>query len=429
MRVRSDGTAWDRVELAAVVVFAFASAVAVIGVRPVRGPDSASYLKIDLLGRAERLWTVPLVYRPLANDAWRIVAQTTVFVLAWIFCARTVAATLERPALRRVVTVAILALGLATIDWNVAILSESLTSSLTVVLLATWLRLDRSRTAADAAAFTAVALFWIFARQLDVVVVLPVTAAVLAATVLRGRYQWWVAVALVVVTAWGLASVLIGQGDRPIQRFNSMAILVDRVVPDPNASAYFQARGLVLSGTERQFAGQFAPHATIYLSDGRLVDWVDHRFLVTYGSYLAHDPGQTAARAAHGVIGMLPPVEVGLTRLSPLTGLWRVVWGRTSLLLAGILAAAGTAATIACGRFRWTSLEVAGFVGAVLAGWWLLAVWFLSATELGRLSMPGGVLLRLALIMVLARAADGLLDPGHRRRSRSDLHESSVLSM
>jgi hypothetical protein len=414
MRVRTDGGAGDRVQRAAICIFVLASAAAVIGVHPIRGPDSPSYFTIDLLGRAERLWTVPLVYRMMPGDAWRMAAQTAVFAFAWVLCARTVAAMVERRALRPVVTVAILALGLATVDWNVLILSESLTTSLTVVLLATWLRLDRRRTAGNAAAFVAAALLWTFARQLDVVVALPAIIAVVVITGVRERYPRWVAMALVAVAFWGAAAVLVGEGDRPIQRFNSMAILVDRVVPDANARAYFQARGLELTDTERALAGQFAHHTAVYLDDSRLVGWVDRRFLVTYGSYLASHPRETVTRAAGGVVGLLVPVELGLTHLAPLTGTWQIVWGRAALLVLAIGAGAGTTTTIVIRRFRWASMEIAGLVGAVLAGWWLLAVWLLSATELGRLSVPGAVLLRLAMITLAVRAADLLLEPAPR---------------
>ncbi len=409
MRVRPDGAPVDRVGVAAVCVFVLGSALAAIGVHPVRGPDSASYLKIDLLGRAERLWTVPVLYRPLPGDGWRVAVQTIVFVLAWVLCAATVAGMVQRRALRRVAMVSVLALALANIDWNVAILSESLAGSLTVALVATWLRLDRRASTGRAVAFVAVAMLWTFARQLDILVAIPAIVAIAVATAVWRRYPRWVAAALVVVAAWGVGAVLLARGDRPIQRFNSTAILVDRVLPDPAARTYFQSCGLPLTDAEEQFAGQFVPHSSLYLNDRRLTGWVDQHFLVTYASYIGRNPGKMVTGVVPGVLGMLHPVELGLTRLRPLSRTWRLVWGRPALLVLLIGTVAAMAATIKRGLFRWTSLNVVGVGGVLLAAWWLLAGWLLSATELGRLSVPGGELLRLAIIALLIPAADTLL--------------------
>jgi hypothetical protein len=411
MRSPRTGSALERAELVILTLFALASVWAVIGIHPLRAPDSASYLHIDLLGRSTRLWTIPLLFRALPNDRWRVGGQTAVFIGAWVLLARTIAGRVEHRVLRLAAVVSLLGLGLATIDWNVIILSESLATSFTVIGVATWLRLDRRSSTANAVAFVATALLWTFTRQANVLLIVPIAAVVILASV-RRRPQWRsVAAALAVVAVWAVATVALGPGDRPIQRFNSMAILVDRILPNANATAYFESRGLPVTAAEQGFAGQFSPHTAVFLNDGALVDWVDAHFLTNYGSYLASHPPSAVSRTARGVAGLIKPVRLGFTHLRRLGDLWRVVWGVGSLQLLGLVALLGTLATAWRRRLRWSGLEIVGWAGVALAGWWLLVVWLLSATELGRLSVSANILLRVALIALVVRCADVMIEP------------------
>src|ERR1019366_4305562 len=101
--------------------------------------------------------------------------------------------------LRAMAVVSVLCLGLAAIDWNVIILSESLVNSLTVAGLATWLRLDRRPTQANAAAFVATAVLWTFTRQANVLLIVPIAFVVVLATVRHRHGLRWVAAALAIV--------------------------------------------------------------------------------------------------------------------------------------------------------------------------------------------------------------------------------------
>jgi hypothetical protein len=389
-----------------------AAVVATIGIHPIRAPDSPSYLKIDLLGRSPRLWTVPIIFRCLPNDAWRVGAQTAIFIGAWVLCARTVGGMVKNPVLRAFALVAILCLGLGAIDWNVIILSESLASSFTVIVLATWIRLDHRPSTARGVAFILAAVGWTFTRQVHVLVIVPLALLLAVSSIRRRGSPRWVAGALAAVAIWGVCTVAFGHGDRSIQRYNSMAILADRILPDARASAFFRSHGLQVTGEDQELAGDFSDHPSVFLDDQPLVDWVDRHFLATYASYLATNPVRAIPAAARGVSELPPTVEFGLTKLAPLSGVWRAVWGVGSLLVLGALAAATTGAAAIQRRWRPTTLLVAGCAGVVLAWWWLLVVWLLSATELGRLSVPANLLLRVALIAVTVQSADVLFDVG-----------------
>ena len=75
----------------------------------------------------------------------------------------------------------------------------------------------------------------------------------------------------------------------------------------------------------------------------------------------------------------------------------------------GVLALVGMSAAALRRRLRWTTLPVVGCAGVVAAGWWLLVVWLLSATELGRLSVSANILLRVSLIILVVHCADVLI--------------------
>ena len=221
-----------------------------------------------------------------------------------------------------------------------------------------------------------------------------------------------VAAALAIVAVWSAATVSFGHGDRPIQRFNSMAILVDRILPHAGATAYFESRGLPVSGAEQGWAGQFSAHSALFSATAPS----------STGSTATSSPPTARTWPAIpaglflGLRGGWPGCrgrsELGFTHLRRLVGVWRIVWGVGSLQILGLLALVGTTALAVRRRWQWTSLSVVGWAGVVVAGWWLLVVWLLSATELGRLSVSANILLRVALIALAVHCADVLLGAG-----------------
>ncbi len=215
---------------------------------PVHFHDSLSYSQLDFLGNQKRLWTVPLVYNIFPTDGLREAAQLLLGVAAWSTLAAAVYAALGHLQVRRCALAAVLLVGLVpqVTGWDSALLSESIATSLLVLLVALVLRLARRPTPGLIAACIAVACLWEFTRQDNVLI-----ALVFLPFVLIGVFRWlprrtaWVTTgALCALLLWGCYDVLVATGDRPIERFNSLQILENRIAPDPAALDFFVARGL-----------------------------------------------------------------------------------------------------------------------------------------------------------------------------------------
>src|SRR5262249_36509461 len=119
--------------------FAFLRLWSIVGRPVIRYPDSASYFYVDFLGHAAggRSPTVPLLYTALWSDRARVAAQVIVGIACWSTLAFAVAKSLRHPYVARAGALLVLLLG-ATIqvtEWDQIILSESLSISLTALLL------------------------------------------------------------------------------------------------------------------------------------------------------------------------------------------------------------------------------------------------------------------------------------------------------
>jgi len=182
----------------------------VAGMRTPRFHDSASDLKLSFRGREPRLWTVPLVYRLLPTDDLRIAGQTVIAALAWWALAMTAGSLVVDRRVRTALMAVILALGLVgpVSNWNSTILSESLSLSLTALLVAAWLRYAWRPTTVTAALAVGVTVLWTFTRQTHVIVGLFVTVFAVAATLhRRSALRVVVAASLIVLSVLGLASL------------------------------------------------------------------------------------------------------------------------------------------------------------------------------------------------------------------------------
>lgn len=84
-----------------IAVFAALRVVAVAGLEPVRYPDSATYFSVDFLGGAYRLWTVPVGFKLLPGDPFRVAGQVTLAVVAWSAMAVAVARVCRHPLVAR----------------------------------------------------------------------------------------------------------------------------------------------------------------------------------------------------------------------------------------------------------------------------------------------------------------------------------------
>jgi hypothetical protein len=98
-------------------------------------PDTPTYSEVNFLGGATRLWTVPLIWMLVPGSSLDTWAQVLLGVAAWLTLAvalfRVVAN--RRLALIAFATVLLVGLCVQTMEWDRVLLSESI--SLTLLLL------------------------------------------------------------------------------------------------------------------------------------------------------------------------------------------------------------------------------------------------------------------------------------------------------
>ena len=67
-----------------VAVYVALRVIAAVGIPALHHPDSASWLRVSFAGSEIRLWTVPLFFKVLPNDALRVAGQVTLSTVCWV---------------------------------------------------------------------------------------------------------------------------------------------------------------------------------------------------------------------------------------------------------------------------------------------------------------------------------------------------------
>ena len=151
--------------------------VIVIGGPVYQSSDSAVYAPrtdptlnhgplISLIGHAPRPWTLPIFYAPFPDDQWRAVAQWALATVAWAALAWEAGRHLRTRGGRYAVVAGVLLFGCLTevASWDLAILTESLSISLGVLVTALALRWLRTRSWLALAGTAFVTICWTFLR-------------------------------------------------------------------------------------------------------------------------------------------------------------------------------------------------------------------------------------------------------------------------
>jgi hypothetical protein len=395
-----------------IAVFAILRVVAVAGLEPVRYPDSASYLSVDFLGGAIRLWTVPLGYRLLPGDAARVAAQVLLAVVAWGALAAFAARACRHPVVARAAALAVLLVGLLdqVTQWDLIILSESTALSLTVLGAAIALRIATpppSRWALPA--LLAVLVLWAFTRHVNalaLVIAFPLIAGLVLWRLPRRR-------ALAVVAAGAVLSLWAGYAasrDNRIWLFNAYGIAAARVLPDPGATNYFVARGLPLAVFREQARRQ--PDHGVASHNPRIRAWIRARWKQAYASYLAEYPVHTVTEPLRAAPRLLSSDQVSLAYATPRAVLPEPVerlLGGTRVWLAALVGGSLALWLVSLRVARPRPVEIVPWTLLGLGLVWAELVWNLSADELPRLSVPEGVAVRLGALLLAAFAADRML--------------------
>lgn len=398
-----------------IVAFAALRVYAVAGVDPMRYSDTGSYLSFDLLGDAPRLWTVPLLYTLLPNDDLRVIGQLVIAIGCWATLAAVVAGLPENRWVARAGAAGVLAIGLTrtVTQWDLVLLSESVATSLSVLVVAALLLVAQRRTRATLVLLGVALTFWAFTRHINLIVLFTVLPVALVVVVWRMDRVRGVALAgvLLVLGAWG---AFVMSREENVWKLNSYSVLVSRMLPYEDRTQYFTDRGLQVTPEMRQGTlnarGPLAPgfrdpDTQAFLRDqwrGAYLGW-----LLRNPGYAVFEPWKHAREPLSPEFAMAAPRTV-LPEL-----VQKVAFSRATGRVALWLLAVGALWAVA-----WWLRRQASAVDAVAAALVALAlvsfalVWHTS-WELARPALPIAVTLRLALL-VLVVLAIGRLVSGSR---------------
>jgi hypothetical protein len=235
-------------------------------------PDSFSYLKVAALGPfhfkfyfTERPIGYPLLQWAMGRSATLIVvAQTLIYVAAWVTLGWVVVTALRNKWLALVTAIFIAALAIEPRNsfWTTAILSESLSTALAVFMAAFWLR---AATRPSKRAVTWAWIFtgaWILVRDTNVLSTVLVILPAVLVLVWRGpvrdraiRKRLLVGTAAIFVLC---GYVYVSQGSSHRTQYSVYNFTGMRVLPSQSLTDWFVARGMPMSDALRARTGHNA---------------------------------------------------------------------------------------------------------------------------------------------------------------------------
>lgn len=423
----------------AAVLYTLARYAAVSGTTPARFPDSTGWLTLDLWGRNDRFWPVPLMFSIAGSDEVRVLMHVVIGAAAWTWFASAVAGLVRWP---RTASLVVLAVGLTpqVVRYDAAILGESLGTSMLVGLAAASIQLARRR-AGPLPWLVLLAMFGL-ARPTHLVVLVPVAAWFVVSSVRsRGARHAGAAVLLGAAAVWGLA---LARGNDATSRLNIYTVIAQDVIVDDDRFAWWVERGMpapagLREATGYDFAGDLPaelaaivelpagqqPPAVVRAGGVDLAEWVRNDGLITQIRWVLTHPVDAWTDAASRAEQVLSPPNDDFLPLDTRTVAPREVFGDWRLW--AMLWTAGTLASFvrASRRAEGRMLVVAGLGLAVL----FVVTMNFSGIEHQRHGASIAVGLRvlglagLAMLMPIGRlsradASDG--EPGARKRGDAD---------
>lgn len=288
---------------------------------------SRSLLSLDFWAGA-RAWTLPLLYKiapdGASGQAW---AQFVVSVVCWSLLAAAVARCL-RPGVYRYLAFAVVLLfsvALPIVQWDRILISESLSISLTALLLAAWLELVRVPRPVAAVGVLLVTVLWVFARDSNGIVALCTVPFVVAWGLWRpsplGR-AWILGLAGGVAAAFALSLLATGTQAAQLRRTERpiLHVIGRRVLASPAETRWFRDHGMPKPPTRvvryrRSLAGIVEGTIPSDPPTVRFLDWARRHGRGVLARYLLVHPGQTIRQTFAHRRRLLSGVTVGY--LSP----------------------------------------------------------------------------------------------------------------
>jgi hypothetical protein len=406
-------------------------------------PDSPSYRGesggltlsdvLSFTGHSPRMWGTPLFYAVFPDDGARAFGQWAVSTAVWVLLAVVLCSQLRSKITRAAAGTAVLALGLLPqiTNWDLAIMSESLSISLGVCVLALLVWFFGGGGQAVLVALTATAFWWTFIRPEIRLMVGFIVLLLVAHAFVRSARRWPVlAAAATLVIAVGWATAITPAMDRTYaaRASNGLSLteatfvyrLRHQVMPNPEIMAVYQNDlGMPDCPAAQQIARRRA-----WLTSQFFDAYLACPDLVAWGRQNAGSSGYRFVLAAPGVyarqtLRVLPSSVSGdVTRGSAVLPepVERVAFPARRVVLVVLVGAflAALALAVAAQAFRrrkvlaYASLCVA--VACVAAA---LAELMYSAGDYVRFGIQEAVFSRLAIIFMMAAAIDALIE---RRR-------------
>lgn len=427
---------WDAIAYAALssayVLLQLRSQIGVIRNDPTIYPDSVTYERLAGYSLTnhhfwhDAAWGLPLFYKLLPGSIPQSapVAQWLLSIASWIVLATVVSTFIRDRILRFVSFALILAFSLAPLvsQWNAALLTESLSISLSALAIAGLLLVLRTPTWPRAAPAFAAVFFACATRDTNVFFLGLVVIAVAAVLLKRKRGVALALVAgVVVIFSNGL---LIGSREQGSVAFN----LAMRVLPSQPARTFFEQRGLPYTPSLAGIiiADRYPPGT--WERDPRLADfraWLQHSGKSAYTHYLLTHPSYSVGEPLRNLPMMIAPsraLPVGLDFFrqpgfrDALPGVSDVLYPSSGWVVIGWILIAATVGVL---------FAVTGMASAV----WIVAaamlvstiphaivVWDADPFAIDRHSLLIGVVARLGLWFMALLILDGYFALGRTRR-------------
>ncbi len=260
----------------------------------------------------QRPFVVPLMYKLVGGRSAAIyVLQSVISALAWSVLAVQVARSLRRPWVKATGLGLILAIGLTmpVLGWDTIVMSESISLSLMVLLVAGTIWLAQGWHWAKMAAVLAVALLWAFCRETNVYVLLMIAVVLIQAALVQPsfrRYLWAAAMFTVFFAANQVSSGIARRWEFPL-----LNVFGQRILPNASATAFFRTSGMPMTPRLASMAHRWASSDdNAFFNDPDLAEfrqWLRSRGRFTYLQWLLSHPGRSFSEPMANINEMFGP--------------------------------------------------------------------------------------------------------------------------
>jgi hypothetical protein len=384
-------------------------------------------LDLDFYIGSGRFFVVPLIYKSVNSFAGSGTVSLTLFQLllsmvAWISLAGVCSARCSLRLTALCVFAAILGFSLSTdiLLWDRVILSESISTSLFVLLLTFWIRLDDGVTIRRIVALVTVSVCWGFAREANSLLLVPFALTMLCWSLLYRRdRQPERRLSLALVGTWlaivATTSLVSARGDRWF--FPLLNVVGVRVLTSPERLTYYEARGMPVNNRLLAMKGEYAQgqDAAFYKSPDleRFRLWLKARGRQVFAEDLRSHPIRTVVEPVADVQLFVCPDftiyrPVGLQEFLPELGQSIICSTRASLAVVVSSLLTGVVLFVTCVTLRsrlppGQALRILIAAGLLLG--WVPFVWLvwhaIGGMEIGRHVFAGTMAMRMAIVILI----------------------------